>query len=94
MRTIHCSKLNKQAAGLNTLPFPGEFGKKVYENISQEAWQLWLGRQTMLINENRLNLTDPQARAFLMAEAEKFLFTADDSQLPEGYVPPTEKEQI
>lgn len=88
-RLIHCSKLNKEAEGLDYPPYPGELGKKIYQSISKEAWQLWLSRQTMLINEYRLSMTDAKAREFLATEMEKFLF-GEGSQIPPGYVPPTQ----
>jgi Fe-S cluster biosynthesis and repair protein YggX len=86
MRMIHCSKLNKEAEGLDFAPYPGELGKKIFDQISKEAWQLWLNRQTMLINEYRLNMLDPNSRRFLAEEMEKFLFS-EASNLPPGYTP-------
>lgn len=86
MTTLHCVKLNKEAEGLAQPPFPGEMGKKIYEHISQEAWQLWLAHQTMLINEYRLRTIDPKSRTFLLQEMEKFLF-GSGSEKPAGYVP-------
>ncbi len=50
-RIIYCNKLQKDAEGLNRIPWPGDLGKKIYDSISAEAWQLWLNHQTMLINE-------------------------------------------
>jgi Fe-S cluster biosynthesis and repair protein YggX len=88
-RMIYCKKLDKEAQGLTYLPYPGELGQKIYQSISQEAWSLWLKHQTMLINEYRLSLIDPQAREFLALEMEKFLFGAG-SEAPTGYVPPAE----
>jgi Fe-S cluster biosynthesis and repair protein YggX len=85
-RIIHCSKLNKEAEGLVNPPFPGAMGQKIYDQISQEAWQLWLRHQTMLINEYRLSTVDPKARQFLFTEMEKFLF-GGGSDKPAGYVP-------
>jgi Fe-S cluster biosynthesis and repair protein YggX len=85
-RLIHCTKLNKEAEGFEKPPLPGEMGSKIYEHISKEAWQLWLNHQTMLINEYRLSMIDPKARAFLMEEMEKFLF-GNGSQKPAGFVP-------
>lgn len=85
-RLIHCTKLNKEAEGLAHVPYPGELGQKIYEHISKEAWQQWLARQTLFINEYRLNLADPQARTFLKEEMEKFLFIGDESA-PAGYAP-------
>lgn len=86
-RTLHCAKLNKEAEGLDFPPYPGELGKKIYQTISKEAWQQWLNRQTMFINEYRLNLGEAKSREFLAAEMEKFLF-GEESKTPEGYVPP------
>lgn len=88
-RIIHCKKLNKEAPGLAFLPYPGALGKRIYDSISQEAWNMWLRHQTMLINEYRLSLANSQARDFLAKEMEKFLF-GEGSVAPSGYVPPEE----
>ena len=84
---IHCIKLNKEAESLAQAPFPGTLGQKIYENISKEAWQLWLNHQTMLINEYRLSTIDPKARTFLLQEMENFLF-GSGSNKPTHYVEP------
>jgi len=89
-RKVQCVKLGREADGLDYPTYPGELGKRVWENVSKEAWQLWLGHQTMLMNENRLNPLDPKARKFLEAEMEKYFF-GEGSQLPIGYVPPSSK---
>ncbi len=73
-RTVFCQKLKKELPGLEKPPIPGPLGEKIYENISQEAWTLWLGQQIILINENRLRLVDPKAREFLTTALEAFLF--------------------
>jgi Fe-S cluster biosynthesis and repair protein YggX len=86
-RYIDCAKLKKNAPALSLPPYPGPFGQKIYETISEEAWQLWLEHQTMLINEFRLSMMDPKARAFLREETEKFLF-GEGSTKPAGFVPP------
>jgi Fe-S cluster biosynthesis and repair protein YggX len=83
--TVHCVKLNKEAEGLDFPPYPGEFGKKIYESVSKEAWQLWLGQQTILINEYRLSLADPKSQSFLKEELEKFFF-GEGSDLPKEFV--------
>jgi len=71
---IQCKKLKKLTESLERSPFPGELGKKIHAEISAEAWQMWLDHQTMLINEFRLSMLDPQARAFLTDEMIKFLY--------------------
>lgn len=86
-RTVQCVKLGREAEGLDWQPYPGELGQRIFESVSKEAWQLWIGHQTMLINEYRLTPVDPKARKFLESEMEKFLF-GGGSTAPEGYVPP------
>lgn len=88
-RTVQCAKFGREAEGLDFPPWPGELGKRIFENISKEAWALWLQHQTMIINEYRLNAMDPKAREMIATEMEKFLF-GEGSEKPEGYVPPTE----
>ena len=85
-RTIHCVKLGTEAEGLDSPPFPGTEGQEIFEKISKGAWQAWLSKQTMLINENRLATYDPKAKEFLKVERHKFLFEGND-EMPEGYVP-------
>ena len=88
-RTVQCVKLRKEAEGLDFRPLPGDLGKRVFEHVSKPAWQQWLAHQTMLINENRLKVTDPEARRFLEGELEQYFF-GEGSAAPEGYVPPEE----
>lgn len=85
-RNVQCVHLKREAPGLDRPPYPGELGKRIYENVSKEAWLKWVNHQTMLINEYRLTPMEPKARKFLEAEMEKFLFGAG-SEPPEGYKP-------
>lgn len=86
-RMVNCVKLGIEAEGLDRPPYPGEMGKRIYQHISKQGWQQWVGHQTMLINEYRLSTVDPKSREFLLQEMEKFLF-GEGAQAPEGYVPP------
>ncbi len=86
-RMVHCIKLGHEAEGLDIPPMPGEFGKRLYENVSKEAWALWIKQQTMLINENRLSLMDPKARKYLAEQVEKHFF-GEGADNASGYVPP------
>ncbi|MEE9343572.1 MAG: oxidative damage protection protein [Gammaproteobacteria bacterium] len=85
-RKVNCIKLGKEAEGLDRVPYPGDLGKRLFDNVSKEAWTGWLRHQTMLINENRLSPIDPKVREFLEAEMEKYFFTGG-AELPEGFVP-------
>lgn len=80
-------KLGKEAEGLDFPPYPGALGKKIFENVSKEAWAEWLKHQTMLVNENRLSLIDPEARKYLTQQTENYFF-GDGADQAEGYVPP------
>ncbi|MCP3680963.1 MAG: oxidative damage protection protein [Gammaproteobacteria bacterium] len=91
IRIIFCQKLQQKKEGLEFAPFPGEIGQRIYEEICKEAWQQWLDHQTILINENRLNMLDSDARKYLRQEMEKFLF-GEGSDKPAGYVAPEGKK--
>jgi Fe-S cluster biosynthesis and repair protein YggX len=84
---INCVKLGKETEGMDRVPYPGDLGQRLFDQVSKEAWQLWMKHQTLLINENRLSVIDPKAREFLEGEMEKFFF-GGGSEIPEGYKPP------
>ncbi len=86
-RMVQCVYLKKESEGLGFSPYPGELGKRIYDNISKEAFEAWKKHQTMLVNENRLNLADARARQYLARQMEQFLF-GGDADKPAGYVPP------
>jgi len=86
-RTVNCIKLGREADGLDFPPMPGALGQRIYENVSKEAWAGWIRQQTMLVNENRLNLADAKARKYLMEQVEKYFF-GDGADVAAGYVPP------
>ena len=86
-RMVKCVKLGIEAEGLDRPTYPGELGKRIYDNVSKEAWAQWLRHQTMLVNENRLNLADSKARKYLVEQMEKHFF-GDGADQAQGYVPP------
>ena len=83
---VQCVKLGRELPGLARPPFPGELGKRIFENVSQQAWELWQGQSTILINHYGLNLADPQAQKLLMQQMEEFFF-GEGAQMPEGWTP-------
>ena len=86
-RMVQCVLLGREAPGLDRPTYPGELGKRIFENVSKEAWARWVQHQTTLINEYRLTPIDPKARKFLEAEMEKFFF-AGGSEKPKEFVTP------
>lgn len=89
-RTVKCVKLGRDAEGLDFPPYPGELGKRIFENVSKEAWKAWLEHQKMLVNENRLNLADAKARKYLAQQMEAHFFGAG-ADVAVGYVQPGSK---
>ena len=87
-RMVQCIYLKKEAEGLVYPPYPGEIGKRIYDSVSKEAFELWKKHQTMLVNENRLNLADARSRQYLARQMEQFFFGTDVDK-PTGYVPPS-----
>ncbi len=87
-RTVQCVYLKREAEGLTFAPYPGELGKRIYDNVSKEAFEAWKRHQTMLVNENRLNLADARARQYLARQMEQFFF-GNGADAPAGFVPPS-----
>lgn len=85
-KIIYCHKLKQELESLNAAPYPGELGQRILKEISKQAWQDWLKHQTMLINENRLNVLDKDTRKYLESEMINYFF-GEGSALPEGYKP-------
>jgi Fe-S cluster biosynthesis and repair protein YggX len=85
-RKVMCVKLQKELPGLNEPPFDNPLGQRIYENVSQEAWKMWVERMKMIMNEYRLNLGTKEAQEFLMQQMDEYFF-GEGAQLPPGYVP-------
>ncbi len=89
-RMVHCKKLGREAEGLDKPPIKGDLGQKVFENVSKEAWRMWLEHSKMIINEYRLDVSSPEGQRTWMMELEKFFF-GEGSQLPPDFVAQQQK---
>ena len=87
-RMVQCVKLGKELPGMKFAPLPNALGQKIFENVSQEAWNGWLSYQTMLINENRLSLADARAREYITGQMENYFFGEQVDGIS-GYTPPS-----
>jgi len=88
-RTVFCVKLQKELPGLDEIPFDGHpLGKRIYENVSKEAWKGWVEHMKMIMNEYRLNLGQPEAQEFLIKQMEEYFF-GKGSELPPDFKPET-----
>lgn len=88
MRKVNCVKLGRELPGLEKPPFAGELGKRIHENVSEEAWGMWLEHQKMLMNEYRIDLSDKNARQLLKQQCEQYFF-GEGAEAPPDYVPET-----
>ena len=87
-RMVFCQVLKREAPGLDTPPYPGQLGERIYNDISAEGWKQWLDRLTIIINENRLNTADPGSMQVIEQHMLGFLFKeGNEGQLPSGFVP-------
>jgi Fe-S cluster biosynthesis and repair protein YggX len=87
-RTVFCVKFQRELPGLDEVPFDGHpLGQRIYENVSKEAWKLWVERMKMIVNEYRLNLGTPEAQQFLLHQMEEYFFGAG-AGLPPDFVAP------
>ena len=92
-RTVKCVILETDAPGLERVPYPGELGQRIYENVSAEGWAQWVERQTMIINENGLSTIDPASLELLEQYMLGFIFKEGDlGQQPEGFRAPGAKK--
>lgn len=89
-RLVKCVKLGRELPGLERPPRNDALGQRVYENVSAQAWQMWLSQQTLLINHYGLNMADPRAHEFLTQQMEEFFFGAN-APVPEGWIPEEER---
>ena len=89
-RMVHCVKFGREMPGLERIPWKGELGKRVYENVSKDAWKMWVEYSKMVMNEFRLNPLDPNSHKIMEEQMERFFF-GEGARLPEGYEPPKGK---
>ncbi|MCS6840552.1 MAG: oxidative damage protection protein [Roseiflexus sp.] len=85
-RMVKCAKLGRELPGLPRPPYPGELGKRIYENVSQQAWNMWMDQALLIINHYGLSMIDPRATELMMRQAELFFFGESDVK-PEGWTP-------
>ena len=88
---VFCLKFQKEMEGLDEVPFEGHpLGQKIYDNISKEAWKMWIEHMKMLMNEYRLNLGTKEAQEFVIDQMDKYFF-GEGAALPPDFVPPKTK---
>src|SRR5665213_560966 len=88
---VFCVKLQREMEGLAEVPFDGHpLGQRIYDNVSKQAWGMWVEHMKMLMNEYRLNLGTKEAQEFILQQMEQYFF-GEGSALPADYVPQKQK---
>jgi Fe-S cluster biosynthesis and repair protein YggX len=87
-RMVQCVKFGRELPGLERLPFPGPLGERIYNEVSQQAWNLWPAQATLILNHYGLSMGDPNAQKILMQQMEEFFF-GENAAVPEGWTPPS-----
>jgi len=90
-RMVKCVKLGRELPGVIYRPFDNELGKRIYDNVSQDAWRLWIEQSKMMVNEYRIDLTSPQGQRMLLDKAEEFFFGGGGDEKPPEFVAPDAK---
>jgi Fe-S cluster biosynthesis and repair protein YggX len=92
VRMVQCVKIGRELPGLDRLPFAGELGQRIYDQVSKEAWGLWPAQATVIINHYGMSMADPRAQQILMQQMEEFFF-GEGAQLPEGWAPEQQRSK-
>jgi len=90
-RMVKCAKLGQELPGVIYRPFDNELGKRIYDNVSQDAWRMWIEQSKMMVNEYRIDLTSPQGQRMLLEKAEEFFFGGGGDDRPPEFVAPDAK---
>ena len=87
---VRCVKRGQELPGLDAPPWPGPLGQRIYEQVSQDAWDEWEERMKMILNEYRLLPFQKEAQELIAKHMEEFFF-GDAAATPPGYVPEQRK---
>jgi Fe-S cluster biosynthesis and repair protein YggX len=90
-RMVKCVKFQRELPGLEEPPFDNDLGKRIFDNVSKDAWKMWLEHMKMILNEYRLNLAERESQQIIKQQMEEYFF-GEGSALPPGYVPPQTKQ--
>jgi Fe-S cluster biosynthesis and repair protein YggX len=89
-RTVHCKKLDQELPGLARQPFPTEFGKWIFDNVSHQAWEDWLKESVRYINTYRVDLSSKQGAEFMVKQMKVHFGLEEGDKAETAWVP--EKE--
>jgi Fe-S cluster biosynthesis and repair protein YggX len=86
-RIVKCVKLGRELPGVVYKPFNNDLGQRIYDNVSQQAWMLWVEHSKKIVNEYRLDLTSPMGQKVLLEQAEEFFFGSGGHNPPDFVAP-------
>lgn len=86
-RIVHCKKLGKDLPGLAKPPYKNELGQKIYNEVSKEAWDMWIKDSVKFINTYRVDLTSQQGQQFMFDQASIYFGFSDGKAADTAFVP-------
>jgi Fe-S cluster biosynthesis and repair protein YggX len=91
-RIVHCRKLNKDLPGLARPPYRNELGQRIYNEVSKEAWDMWLKDSVKYVNTYRVDLTSPEGQKFMFKQCAVY-FGFEEGELAQTAFVPAEKKE-
>jgi Fe-S cluster biosynthesis and repair protein YggX len=92
-RIVHCRHLKKDLPGLARPPYKNELGKRIYEEISKEAWDMWLKDSVKYINTYRLDLASAEGQKFMLKQVAVYFGFEEGDLAPTAFVPKDEDKK-
>ena len=86
-RIVHCRKLGKDLPGLDRPPYKNEIGRRIFEEVSKEAWEQWLSESVRYINTYRVDLASNEGQKFMFKQCAIFLGFEKGEEAQTAFVP-------
>jgi Fe-S cluster biosynthesis and repair protein YggX len=91
-RIVHCRLLKKDLPGLDRPPFRNDLGKRLFEQVSKEAWQQWLKDSVRFINTYRVDLVTPEGQSFMLKQCAIYFGFEEGDLAQTAWTPSAESE--
>ena len=86
-RIVHCKKLGKDLPGLAKAPYKNDLGKRIYEEISKEAWDMWVKDSVKYINTYRVDVTESAGLKFMLKQCAVYFGFEEGDLAQTAFVP-------
>lgn len=91
-RIVHCKKLDKDLPGLDRPPYKNELGQRIFNEISKEAWDMWLKDSVKYINTYRIDLASTEGQKFMFKQVAIYFGFEEGELAQTAYAPADDKK--